>query len=308
MPTAFEIIDPLERFVEAREETLSEDADTASQARQARPKKLLWLAGAALFAIGTLILGNTISPRVGGESASSGVTNHSDTAFQQQQRSLPAAPSGAQSVHAIDPESFAAQSSESQVQTDQKPTPLSTETTNRQSAAVENSPSARLRDESSTAQGVTDAQSQPELGHQLLKLTSPATIYNAPSASADIIGTAFVGARVRVASQNSGWVKIVDPTSGREGWIDSPDLSPLTPPFGTASTENFAAKQMSENEPAGALNESPLEQGFEIPNESDLSAMIPSQSRAKAKKHSSKPHYVRKRFVVRLNLRRLFRR
>jgi hypothetical protein len=222
--------------------------------------------------------------------------------------SLPAAPSGTQSVHAIDPDAFAAQNTKSQVQADQKPTPLSTETTGQQSAAVESSPS-ELRDESSTAVGVTEAPSQPELGDQLLKLTSRATIYNAPSASADIIGTAFVGARVHVASQNSGWVKIVDPASGREGWIDSPDLSPLTPNVGTASTEDFAGKQMSENEPAAGLNEPPLEQGFEIPDENDLSAMTPqSQPPPKAERHSSKPHYGRKRFVVRLNLRRFFRR
>ena len=307
MPASYEIIDPLERFLEAREEALSEGVEAARQAPHAGPKKLLWLAGVALFAISTLILGNTISPRVGGESVSSGESvPYSDTAAQQQHMSLPAAPSGAQSVHAIDPDAFAAQSTESQVQADQKSTPLSTETTE-QSAAVESSSSAQLRDKSS-AVGVTEAPSQPELGDQLLKLTSPATIYNAPSASADIIGTAFVGARVRVASQNSGWVKIVDPTSGREGWIDSPDLSPLTPTVGTASTEDFAAKQTSENEPAGALNEPPLEQDFEIPDENDLSAMTQSQPRAKAKRHSSKPHYGRKRFVVRLNLRRFFRR
>jgi hypothetical protein len=201
-----------------------------------------------------------------------------------------------------------AQSAESQVEADQKPTPLSSETISRQSAVVESSPGAQLRDESSAIVGATEAPSHPELRYQLLKLTSPATIYNAPSTSADIIGTAFVGARVRVASQNSSWVKIVDPTSGREGWIDAPDLSPLTPTVGTASTEDFAAKQISENEPAGALNEPPLEQGFEIPDENDLSAMTQSPPRAKAKRHSSKPHYRRKGIVVRLNSRRFFRR
>jgi Bacterial SH3 domain len=294
MPASFEIIDPLERFVEAREEGLSEDAETASQARRASPRKLFWLAGVALFAISTLILGNTISPRVAGESTSSGVPNHSDTAAQQQRTSLPTAPSQAQSVHAIDPYAFATQNTESQVQADQKPMPISTETTDRRSAAVESSSSAKLRDESSAAVGVTEAPSQPELGDQVLKLTSPATIYNAPSASADIIGTAFAGARVRVETQNSGWVNIVDPDSGNEGWIHSTALSPLT--------------QMSENEPAGAWNERPLEQGLEIPDENDLWAMTQSQPQAKAKRHSSKSHYGRKRFAVRLNLRRFFRR
>lgn len=273
MREPFEIIDPLERFVEAREEAVSAGVGTGTWGRQTRRYKALWLAGAAIFAISTLILVNTLSPRIRGEFAS-GVNNQStsDTAPQHHVSSrqpgsdppvLPAAPPRAQSVHAIDPEASPAQS---------------------------------------------PAPSHPGIRDQLLTLTSAASIRNAPSASAHIIGTVYAGAEVRVASRNSGWVQIVDPSSGRAGWIDSTVLSPLTPPVDTASTEDFAAKQMSEDEPTGTVNEPPLEQGFEIPEEDALSAMIQSKPAAKAKKHSSKRHYGSKRFAVRLKLRRFFRR
>jgi hypothetical protein len=271
MPEPFEIIDPLERFVEAREDAVSAGVGTATWGHQTRPYKALWLAGAAIFAISTLILVNTLSPRIGGEFAS-GVNNQSASATAPHLSSrqpgsvppvLPAAPPRAQSIHAIDPKA-------------------------------------------SPAQG--PAPSYPGIGDRLLKLTSAASVRNGPSASADIIGTVYAGAEVRVASRNFGWVQIVDPSSGRAGWIDATVLSPLTPPVDTVSTEDFAAKQMSEDEPTRAVNEPALEQGFEMPEEDALSAMIQSKPAAKAKKHSSKRHYGRKRFAVRFKLRRFFRR
>jgi len=315
MREPFEIIDPIERFVEASEQEGSASVAIATQGRQNRPYKALWLAGAAILAISTLILVNTLSPRTGGEVAS-GMNNQlaSDPAPQNHVSSRqpdsdplvhPAAPRPAQSVHAIDPEASAAQSSHSQVQITQKPAPLSTVASEGQAADMESSPSAQLTDESSAPVEEAEAPSHPGLGDQRSKLVSAATIRNGPSASADIIGTVYAGAEVRVASRNSGWVQIVDPSSGRAGWIDSTALSPLTP---TASTEDFAPKQMSADEATGAPNEPPLEQGVEIPEEDALSAMIQSKPAANAKKHSSKRHYGRKRFAVRFKLRRFFRR
>jgi hypothetical protein len=297
MPASFEIIDPLERFVAAREEALSEGVESASQARQASPKKLLWSAGVALFAISTLILGNTISLRVEGESASSGGPNHSETAAQQQHMSLPAAPSRAQSVHAIDSEASAARSSESQDQS-QKSAPVSTVTGGQQATAAESSPPAQLKDQSSATAEVTEAPSHPELGDQLFKITSAVSIRSGPAASADIIGMAYAGTVARVASRGSGWTQIVDPSSGRTGWIDSTALSPL-PTVDTASIEDSTSKQMYEDQPAGALNEPAVQQGVEIPDENALPA-------AKAKKHGSNRHY-RRVFPFRFAL-RLFRR
>ena len=88
---------------------------------------------------------------------------------------------------------------------------------------------------------------------------------------------AYAGTVARVASRDSGWTQIVDPSSGKAGWIDSSVLLPLTRTADTASTEDSPPKQMSEEERTEALNE----QDFEIPDENALPAV-------KAKRHGSR--------------------
>jgi hypothetical protein len=83
-----------------------------------------------------------------------------------------------------------------------------------------------------------EAASNPGPEEELLKVASAASIRNGPSASADIIGTAYAGAKVRVASRDAGWTQIIDPSSGNRGWIDSTVLAPLTSTVDTASTED----------------------------------------------------------------------
>jgi hypothetical protein len=56
---------------------------------------------------------------------------------------------------------------------------------------------------------------------ELLNVNAAANIRSGPSASAEIIGIAHVGAEVQVASRDSGWVQIIDPWSSRTGWINS---------------------------------------------------------------------------------------
>jgi len=298
MREPFEIVDPIESFKEARE-AVSARIETANQGRSISYQALL--AGAAIFAISTLILVNTLSPRIGGEFASQ-VKNQltSDTAPQHHALSrqagsdppdLPVAPPRAQSVHAIDP--GATQSSESQVQTSQR---LATANSGQQ---AENSTSAQLKNQSPSTPEVTEAPSHPGLRDQLFKIISVVSIRNGPSASADIIGMAHGGTVARVASRDSGWTQIVDPSSGKTGWIDSTALSPL-PTVDTASIEDSSPEQMYEDQPAGVLNEPAVQQGVEMPDENAL----PS---AKAKKHGSKRHYGRRAFPFRFAL-RLFRR
>jgi hypothetical protein len=289
MSETFDIVDPVEKFLEARE-AVALSTETAGQGRQTRMNQALLLAGTALFAISTLILVHTLSPRERGEFAS-GVNEQSASDATPQHHvssrqpgsdapALPASPPRAQSVHAIDP---------------------TTVTSGQHVAAVESSTSAQLKDQRPATAEVTEAPSHPGLGDQLLKITSAVSIRNGPSASADIIGMAYAGTVARVASRDSRWTQIVDPSSGKKGWIDSTVLSPLTRTVDAASTEDSTPKQMSEGEPAGALNKPALEQGFEIPHEKNT---LPA---AKAKKHGSNRHYRRRGFPFRFAL-RLFRR
>ena len=61
MREPFEIVDPIESFTEARE-AVSAGVETSTQGRTMSNQALL--AGAAIFAISTLILVNTLSPRM----------------------------------------------------------------------------------------------------------------------------------------------------------------------------------------------------------------------------------------------------
>lgn len=301
MSEPFEFVDPLEGFVEARE-VVSAGIETARQGSQTRTHQTLWLVGAAVLAISTLIFVDALSPRIGREFASK-VNNRSasDTAPQHQLLSpgsdppaFPAAPPRAQSAHAIDPE-------QRQVQTSQ---PLSPATSGQQAATMESSTSAQLsaqlKYQSPAAAEVTEAPS-PGLGDQLLKITSAVSIRNGPSASADIIGMAYAGTVARVASRDSGWTQIVDPSSGRTGWIDSTVLSPLTHTVDTASTEDSTPKQMSEGEL------------FEIPDENALPAVKPkkhasNRKHASSRKNASNRRYGRRGVVPLRFAFRLFRR
>jgi hypothetical protein len=69
---------------------------------------------------------------------------------------------------------------------------------------------------------------------ELLKVNSAANIGSGPSPLADIIGIAYAGAEVLVASRDSGWVQIIDPWSSRTGWIYSKLLAPLAMPSAPA--------------------------------------------------------------------------
>jgi uncharacterized protein YgiM (DUF1202 family) len=87
------------------------------------------------------------------------------------------------------------------------------------------------------------AQTSPDYRNEieLLKVNSVANIRSGPSASAEIIGIANAGAKVLVASRDSGWVQIIDPWSSRTGWIYSKLLAPLAIPSAPAGAINAAA-------------------------------------------------------------------
>jgi hypothetical protein len=295
MSEPFEIVDPVERFLDARK-SVAAGFENPRQGRQIKPNQALWLAGAAVFAISTLILVDALTPP---ELASDTPSQHQVSSRQpgSDPLAVPAAP-GAQSVHAIDPTASAARSSESQLQS-QKSAPVSPVTGGQQAAAVESSPSAQLKDQSSATAEVTEAPPDPGLEGQLFKITSAVSIRNAPSASADIIGMAYAGTVAHVASRDSGWTQIVDPSSGKTGWIDSTVLSPLTPTVDMASIEESTPRP-AEDQDEAAVNETSLDEGVELPDENALPT-------AKAKKHGSKRHYARRGSPFRFAL-RLFRR
>jgi uncharacterized protein YraI len=246
--------------------------DGGELGRMKRLRLSLWLIGAVMYAASILLFANAISnskrddePRRVAESvapASLPILPIQEVARLGPVESAPTQPT---QLDALDP---VAQTS---------PHAISPEQAASEAPAAENLPSLAQREQSPTGEA-TQGPSGPGLNEaERVKVISEASVRSGPSSSAAVIGTAHAGAEARVASRDSGWTQIVDPSSGNRGWIDSTVLAPLTTTVDTASTED--SKQMSEDEAADALTE--------------------SKPTAKAKKHRSKRHHGRRGFAFR---------
>jgi len=64
-----------------------------------------------------------------------------------------------------------------------------------------------------------------EIGEEL-RVTSETIIRGGPSDSAEVIGHAHTGAKLRVKSREPGWVQFVDPSANKTGWISLAHLAP----------------------------------------------------------------------------------
>ena len=64
-----------------------------------------------------------------------------------------------------------------------------------------------------------------EIGEEL-RVTSETIIRGGPSDSAEVIGHAHTGAKLRVKSREPGWVQFVDPAANKTGWISLAHLAP----------------------------------------------------------------------------------
>jgi hypothetical protein len=56
---------------------------------------------------------------------------------------------------------------------------------------------------------------------EMLKVTEAAAIRNGPSTTAKLIGTVTPGAELEAQEHENGWIQFVDPSSGNSGWIQS---------------------------------------------------------------------------------------
>jgi hypothetical protein len=81
----------------------------------------------------------------------------------------------------------------------------------------------KVTEQPSTFPGTTEEESPPPstAEAEMLKVTEAATIRNGPSATAKVIGTATPGAELDVRGHENGWIQFVDPSSGNSGWIQS---------------------------------------------------------------------------------------
>jgi hypothetical protein len=243
--------------------------DGGELGRMKRLRLSLWLIGAVMYAASILLFANAISnskrddePKRVAESVAP-----ASLPIQKVARLEPveSAPRQSTQLDALDP---VAQNS---------PHAISPEQGAGEAPATENLPSLAQREQSPTGEATQGPSGSGPNETERVKVISEASVRSGPSSSAAVIGTAHAGAEARVASRDSGWTQIVDPSSGNRGWIDSTVLAPLTPTVDTASTEG--SEQMSEDEAADELTE--------------------SKPTAKAKKHRSKRHHGRRGFAFR---------
>jgi len=168
----------------------------------------LWIIGAVLYLISTLLFTNAINlvgndePRVGQQQQA----KHQDESRAAPDRSL-AQPVPKKSAQQDSPQLDPTHQAEDRLHAISPDQPSSDSRVAEDSLQVEQK------------QSVAAAPPQPM--EEVLTVTWPASIRNGPSASAEVIGTAHAGAELHVTARNAGWVQFTDPVSGNTGWISS---------------------------------------------------------------------------------------
>jgi hypothetical protein len=142
-----------------------------------------------------------------------------------------------------------------------------------------------------------EKESPPSSSRERVRVASAANIHSGPSASGALLGTAQVGAEAEVASRDAGWVQIIDPASGKVGWVNSKHLVPA-PAGGEQSTSDKVNALPSGEQQAALADEQEA-----VP----LPAAEPERS-LKSKKKSHKYGWRKKRYKRGLALRFVLRR
>ena len=126
-----------------------------------------------------------------------------------------------------------------------------------------------------------------------VRVASTATIHSGPSVADTPLGTAQVGAEAEVASRDADWVEIIDPVSGKVGWINSDHL--VSAPAVGEQSPNDQADQLPSGEQLAALGD-----------EQEAVPLPPPQR--SLKKNSQKKGWRKKRYKRSLAFRFVLRR
>ena len=196
--------------------------EQTSGGRPFRPLLMtLWLTGAALYLISTLLLTNAVNlfGDKDGKSpfrdVSRPVERPSQTATIEAKESLADRQirAAADRPHAISPDQPAYEAPGLTV----PPAAQQEETTS--------PPSPETIQEASAPPPSTSAAPSGEV----LKTTAAANIRDGPSTRSKVIGTATLGAELQAKARENGWIQFVDPSSGNSGWIHSSLVAPASP-------------------------------------------------------------------------------
>jgi uncharacterized protein YraI len=282
----FDIIDPSEKFLEAKEDS----ATLEPTYRRRRVDRAFWLAGSVICAVSTLILAISLGPWGGRQPVSPQLALHQGTPTALQPRPAERPPTDSSLAHSSQQPGpdvgSAVQTAHPQIGKTLAPGASSAPLAKPDSAAEPGGLVPPVVEPAQVDRAPEATAETPSLGasQERVRVTTAASIRTGPSSSSDIIGTAHPGAEAAVVSRESDWVQIVDSVAGKTGWIHSASLAPSTED--AASTESGA-------------------QRFEVPDEAARSATVVPRPRAKAKKYRRwKRHYGRRGIRLRFVLRR----
>jgi hypothetical protein len=111
-----------------------------------------------------------------------------------------------------------------------------------------------------------------------VEVSLAAKVHNAPSVSSPTIRYYRVGIRLKVIGRAPGWIKVVDPTTSKEGWIYEKYLTP---------------KEAPDKKQAGVPQQSPksAQAGSETPDDPNLVAPTKPGFYQRQRKYGWRRHY-----------------
>ena len=215
MPEPFEIVDPVESFVQAREEVVSADVENGTTGHQTSSLSVLrWAILSLGFLAATLYATGAFTPSPDEPSRSESAALVSpDNAQRDTRPGLP--------IHAIDPFApslqEAAPSATHQTPPLQEAAPSATHQTQPVTSQPSETQPPLLSNDLAASSSVLPSDSPQQ--HSWGKLLRGTPVHSSPSVSSDILGYATTGAEMQLLERNLGWVRILDPATSREGWI-----------------------------------------------------------------------------------------
>jgi hypothetical protein len=127
-----------------------------------------------------------------------------------------------------------------------------------------------------------------ELGYAYGKVARAAPVHSGPSVETAVIGYASAGSAVEMVERRAGYLKVIDPSSGKEGWIYEA--------YVVGSERPYDRDQQWGSEPT--------EEASVAPSEDEVFSESPQQRAVKAKKGKKKFGRKGRRLRFGLRLRR----
>ena len=107
-------------------------------------------------------------------------------------------------------------------------------------------PDAPKPQSDSLATDALPAVNTDQLHHPWGELSRRAPVHSDPSVSSAVLGYGAAGTQMQLVNRELGWVKVRDPATSREGWIDEEHLIPIERPSTTGAHEAALASETDE--------------------------------------------------------------